>query len=115
MWGQTVLTHPVEPTADEAFAAVAHPVRRQILDLLVEGERPVHALAEPFDMSRPAISQHLRILLDAGLVSERRAGRERLYQLHPERLQDVRDWLRKYEHFWHARLAALDSYLENAP
>ncbi len=107
-------TNTLEQAGDGAFAAIAHPVRRQILDLLVEGERPVHALAEPFDMSRPAVSQHLRILLDAGLVGERRSGRERLYRLHPERLREVRDWLRKYERFWHERLAALDSYLEDA-
>ena len=102
------------PSVD-VFRAVADPTRRAILDRLRAAELSVNDLAGPFDMSQPAISQHLRVLLDAGLVSERRAGRERLYQLHPERLQEVRDWLRKYERFWRARLVALDSYLENAP
>lgn len=96
----------------DVFAAVAHPVRRQLLDLLVQGEQPVKYLAEPFAMSRPAISQHLRILLDAGLVSEHRDGREHLYRLQPERLGDIRDWLRTYQQFWQKRLVALGDYLE---
>lgn len=77
---------------DEAdvFGAIAHPVRRRLLDLLIEGDRPVNSLAEPFAMSRPAISQHLRVLREAGLVAERREGRERYYRLQPERLGDVR-------------------------
>lgn len=97
---------------DDTFAALAHPARRHILDLLAEGERPVKALAQPFAMSRPAVSQHLRILLNAGLVAERRRGRERLYSLEPERLRDARDWLNTYERFWRTRLAALGTYLE---
>lgn len=105
-------TQLLESARDETFAALAHPVRRHLLDLLVEGERPVRTLAEPFAMSRPAISQHLRVLLDAGLVAERRAGRERLYSLEPERLHDAQEWLRKYEGFWRERLAALGTHLE---
>jgi DNA-binding transcriptional ArsR family regulator len=97
----------------DVFSALAHPVRRQLLDLLVEGERPVTWLAEPFRMSRPAVSQHLRLLLDAGIVAERRAGRERRYQLRPERLYEVQEWLRKYERFWAGRLEALGKYLED--
>jgi DNA-binding transcriptional ArsR family regulator len=63
-------------------------------------------------MSRPAVSQHLRILLDAGLVSERRSGRERRYRLHAERLLEVQRWLQTYQRFWRNRLEALGSYLE---
>ncbi|HLT40546.1 MAG TPA: metalloregulator ArsR/SmtB family transcription factor, partial [Enhygromyxa sp.] len=63
-----------------------------MLDLLADGERPVNAIASNFTMSRPAVSQHLRILLDAGLVTEQRCGRERRYRLAPERLGPVRDW-----------------------
>lgn len=102
----------LERARDETFAALAHPVRRHLLDLLAEGERPVKALAEPFAMSRPAVSQHLRVLLDAGLVAERRSGRERLYHIEPERLYDAQEWLRSYERFWRKRLDALTTYLE---
>jgi DNA-binding transcriptional ArsR family regulator len=70
-----------ESPADEVFAALADRTRRDLLDLLRTGERPVHALADAFHVSRPAISQHLRVLRDAGLVSETRVGRERFYRL----------------------------------
>ena len=73
----------------EVFGAISHPARRRMLDLLADGDRPVNAIAENFDMSRPAVSQHLRILLDAGLVAEQRHGRERRYHLRPERLEPV--------------------------
>lgn len=104
-------TQLLERERDETFAALAHPVRRHLLDVLAEGEQPVRTLAEPFEMSRPAVSQHLRVLLDAGLVAERRAGRERLYSLEPERLFDAHEWLRKYEEFWRERLTTLGRYL----
>ncbi len=100
------------PGSADVFAAIAHPLRRQILDMLVTGEQPVKQLAAPFDVSRPAVSQHLRILLDAGLVSERRDGRERLYRLQPEHLRTVQAWLSTYERFWRDNLIALGDYLE---
>ena len=84
-------------------------------------DRPISSWAlrkrkeSSFDTSRPAISQHLRILLDAGLVTERREGRERRYRLRPERLQEVEGWLQQYERFWRRRLGALGEYLENNP
>jgi DNA-binding transcriptional ArsR family regulator len=84
----------------EVFGAISHPARRRMLDLLVEGDRPVNAIASKFEMSRPAVSQHLRVLLDAGLVTEQRHGRERRYRLAPERLGPVRDWIAHYERFW---------------
>src|SRR5262245_49199777 len=87
-------------TEPEVFGAISHPARRRMLDLLADGERPVKALAANFEMSRPAVSQHLRILLDAGLVTEQREGRERRYRLAPEQLAPVRDWLAHYERFW---------------
>jgi len=96
----------------DVFTAIAHPVRRQLLDMLADDEYSVKDLARPFALSRPAISQHLRILLDVGLVSESRQGRERRYHLHAERLIEVRQWLRTYERFWHNRLEALGRYLE---
>jgi DNA-binding transcriptional ArsR family regulator len=96
----------------DIFTAIAHPVRRQLLDELVTGEQSVTRLAEPFGMSRPAISQHLRVLRDVGLVTEQRRGRERQYRLQPERLYEVRAWMQKYERFWRNHLAALGDYLE---
>ena len=83
-----------------------------MLDLLRDAhERPVADLASHFDMSRPAVSQHLRVLLDAGLVAERRNGRERLYRLVPKRLAPVRDWLALYDRFWDDRLGKLAALL----
>ena len=96
----------------DVFAAIAHPVRRQLLDMLSKGDQSVNELATPFDMSRPAVSQHLRILLDVGLVSEQRQGRERRYQLHPEGLMQVQRWLQTYQRFWTNRLDALGHFLE---
>jgi DNA-binding transcriptional ArsR family regulator len=96
----------------DVFTAIAHPVRRQLLDMLVNGDQSVKELTGPFAMSRPAISQHLRILLDAGLVSEQRQGRERRYQLHAARLLEVQQWLQTYQRFWKNRLEALGNYLE---
>jgi DNA-binding transcriptional ArsR family regulator len=93
------------------FDAISHSARRHMLDLLVDGERPVNALAQHFEMSRPAVSQHLRILLDAGLVTEQRHGRERRYRLTPERLSPVRDWITHYERFWDASLRRLQQHL----
>jgi DNA-binding transcriptional ArsR family regulator len=105
----------VQHTGGDVFTAIAHPVRRQLLDMLVAGDQPVKRLAEPFDTTRPAISQHLRILLDAGLVTEQREGRERRYRLRAERLQEIEHWLRHYEHFWRRKLDALGEFLEDNP
>ena len=93
------------PDAD-VFDAIASPVRRAILDLLQQGSRPVHDLAASFVMSRPAVSQHLKVLREAGLVAEERVGRERHYRLDARPLLGVVDWARHYERFWphHARL-----------
>ena len=99
----------------EVFGAISHPARRRMLDLLVDGDRPVNAIAAQFDMSRPAVSQHLRVLLDAGLVTEQRRGRERRYRLAPERLGPVRDWLSHYERFWDDHFDRLARHLEKGP
>jgi len=93
------------------FGAISHPARRQMLDLLVETDRSVSAIAEHFEMSRPAVSQHLSILLDAGLVTEQRHGRERRYHLVPERLGPVREWIARYERFWDDHLRRLQKLL----
>ncbi len=99
----------------EVFEAISHPARRRILDLLADGDRPVYAIATNFEMSRPAISQHLRILLDAGLVTEQRHGKERRYRLAPQRLGPVRDWLSHYERLWDERLLRLQQQLAKGP
>ncbi len=98
--------------SDDVFRAIADPTRRDLLGLLAETEQPVNRLAEPFAMSRPAISQHLRILRDAGLVAERKVGRERFYRLEATPLRAVSEWAAQYERFWHERLDALGTYLE---
>ena len=95
----------------DVFGAISHPARRQMLDLLFESDRSVSTLTESFQMSRPAVSQHLRVLLEAGLVSEQRHGRERHYHLVPERLSPVREWIARYERFWDDRLGRLQKLL----
>lgn len=101
------LTHEL----DDVFGAISHPARRQMLDLLREADRAVNAITAYFKMSRPAVSQHLRVLLDAGLVTEQRHGRERRYRLVPERLAPVREWIAHYEQFWDDHLLRLQKHL----
>jgi len=96
----------------DVFAAIGHPARRRMLDLLLESDRSVNRIAGHFQMSRPAVSQHLRVLLDAGLVTEERHGRERRYRLVPARLSPVRDWIARYEQFWDDRLKRLQELVE---
>ena len=95
----------------DVYAAISHGARRRMLDRLNGGEHSVRDMAVHFAMSRPAVSQHLRILLDAGLVAEHRQGRERRYRLVPEPLAPVRDWLAQYERFWDDRLGRLQAQL----
>lgn len=97
----------------DVFGAISHPARRLMLELLAEADRSVKAIAGHFKMSRPAVSQHLRVLLDAGLVTEQRHGRERLYHFVPDQLGEVRDWLARYERFWDDRLDRLQKLLES--
>lgn len=103
----------IEHAQSDVFMAIAHPVRRQILDRLAEGEESVSHLAEPFGMSRPAVSQHLHVWRGAGLVTEERHGRERHYRLQAERPYEVHAWMRQYDRFWRTHLAALGVYLDH--
>jgi DNA-binding transcriptional ArsR family regulator len=96
----------------DVFRAIADPTRRAILDRLRAGPTPVNELAAEFEQSRPAISKHLRVLRDARLVTEERAGRERLYQLRAAPLQRALGWLEGYRSFWQQNLAGLKRYLE---
>jgi DNA-binding transcriptional ArsR family regulator len=95
----------------DVFEAISHPARRQMLDLLLQADSSVNAIAGHFVMTRPAVSQHLRILLDAGLVTEQRHGRERRYHFVPKRLTPVRNWIAQYEQFWDDRLGRLAKQL----
>lgn len=98
-------------TPSDVFRAIADPTRRALLDQLREGEQPAGDIARCFDMTLSAISQHFRVLLDAGLVQRRRDGRRQLYALSPEPLQCVADWVNAYEQFWTNKLDALGEYL----
>jgi len=97
---------------NDVFRAIAHPARRTILVLLKDGEKPASALAEPFGVSFSAISQHLKILRDADLVSERRDGRQRIYQLESKPLEEVWSWIEDFQSMWSARLDALEKHLD---
>jgi DNA-binding transcriptional ArsR family regulator len=96
----------------DLFEAVAEPNRRRILDLLRAGERPAGDLVEALAISQPGVSKHLRLLREAGLVSARAEGQQRLYRLEPAGLSQLEAWLAPYRHFWAGRLAALDEHLE---
>ncbi|MEC4816998.1 MAG: metalloregulator ArsR/SmtB family transcription factor [Scytonema sp. PMC 1069.18] len=98
--------------SSDVFQAIADPTRRALLDRLRQGEQSVKQLALPFEMSLAAISQHLSVLCEAGLVQQRRAGRQRFYRLNPNPLKEVSDWINHYEQFWQEKLNALDEYLE---
>lgn len=101
------------PAAHETpFTAIASAARRRILDLLAEHERTVSALVEAMRMSQPAVSQHLKVLREAGLVEERVAGRFRVYRLKPEPLGEVLAWVGRYQRFWIERVDALDRVLD---
>ena len=97
---------------DATFRAVGEPTRRAILDHLRRGERSVSRLCEEFDVSQPAISQHLKVLREAGLVAVRDEGRMRFYRLEPMPLREVARWIEHYEQFWDAKLGALGAFLD---
>ena len=99
---------------DAVFPALANPTRRELLRLLLDGPQSVQALAAHFDMARPSVSEHLKVLRVAGLVSENKIGRERHYYLEPEPIHEMRDWLAPYERFWKGRLSLLRATLDEA-
>jgi DNA-binding transcriptional ArsR family regulator len=100
-------------TAD-VFRAIADPTRRKLLDRLAAGEESMMNLAESFAISLPAVSQHLKVLREAGMVGERREGRMRVYTLVPGPLREVYDWASHYEHFWQTRLRKLGEHLRKS-
>jgi DNA-binding transcriptional ArsR family regulator len=97
------------------FAALAEPSRREILDLLREGERPVGELVGRLGLSQPGVSKHLRVLREAGLVEVRPDGRRRLYGLRAAPLAELDAWLAPYRRHWSGRLDALERHLEEHP
>lgn len=107
-----MVTQPVH--ADAVFAAVSDPTRRAILDLLRRGEMSAGDLASRFPVSRPAISRHVRVLREAGLLKERREAQWRRYSLNPAPLARVDRWIAAYRVFWAARLHDLKRYVEDA-
>jgi DNA-binding transcriptional ArsR family regulator len=96
----------------ETFQALADPTRRAILARLALGETSVNELAEPFDMSLPAVSKHLKVLERAGLISRSREAQYRPCKLEPQTLKGIDEWLEEYRRFWEARLDRLDAYLQ---
>jgi DNA-binding transcriptional ArsR family regulator len=99
-------------TTTDAFNAVAEPRRRQILDVLASGERPVNDLVTQLGLAQPLVSKHLRVLREVGLVQVRDEGRQRLYRLDARPLKPIHDWVRNYERMWEQRFALLDAVLE---
>jgi DNA-binding transcriptional ArsR family regulator len=97
----------------EVFEALAEPNRRRILDFLLERERPVNDLVSLLRVSQPAVSKHLRVLREAGLVEARTDAQRRLYRVRPGPLRELDDWLAPYRTMWASRLDALESHLED--
>jgi len=96
----------------DVFQAIADPTRREIIQLLSKQSLNVNAVADNFDISRPAISRHVRILTECGLLVIRRQGRERYCQADLRKLKQVADWTDRYREFWTKKLDALEDYLE---
>jgi DNA-binding transcriptional ArsR family regulator len=99
-------------TTTDAFNAVAEPRRRQILDVLAGGERPVNDLVTLLGLAQPQVSKHLRVLREVGAVDVREEGRRRVYRLNGEALKPIHDWVKSYERSWTERFDRLDALLE---
>jgi DNA-binding transcriptional ArsR family regulator len=99
-------------TTSDVFNAIAEAHRREVLDVLITGEKPVGAIVNELSMSQPQISKHLRVLSEVGLVTCRAEGRRRLYRLEPARLRPLQEWLAKYEQAWNARMDRMNDYLK---
>ena len=100
-------------TTADAFNAVAEPRRRQILDVLAGGERPVNDLVRLLGLAQPQVSKHLRVLREVGVVDVREDGRQRMYRLNGHALKPIHDWVSSYERTWSERFDGLDDVLED--
>ncbi len=98
---------------DAVFSALAHPTRRAILARLAKGKTTVNALAEPFDMSLPAVSKHIRVLENAGLISREKDAQFRLCSLNTDPIQDIATWTEQYRHIWDARFDVMGQLLND--
>jgi DNA-binding transcriptional ArsR family regulator len=95
-----------------AFGALADPTREQIVEALAEGGRTVNEIVAMFSLTQPAISRHLRVLREAGLVSVHPDGQRRIYELDPEPLREIDHWLSRYRRFWAKKLDALERHMD---
>jgi DNA-binding transcriptional ArsR family regulator len=98
-------------TRRDVFQAIADPTRREIIDLLSRESMNLNAIAEHFDVTRPAISNHIRILNECGIVAIEQAGRERICKIQPDRLKQISDWVGKYEDLWIQKIESFEKYL----
>lgn len=97
----------------DVFQAIADPTRRGILSLLVRKELNLNTIANNFEMSRPAISQQIKILVECGLVTINQQGRERYCYIQPQKMKEISDWLEPFKKVWNMRFSTLDELLEN--
>lgn len=103
---------PRSATTSDVFNAVAEGRRREILDLLIDGEKAVGTIVDDLSLAQPQVSKHLRVLSEVGLVRSRADGRRRLYHLEPAHLEPLQEWLAKYERAWNERMDRVDAYLK---
>ena len=95
----------------DVFQAIADPTRREIIHILAGGSLNLNAVAEKFEVSRPAISKHIKILTECGLITIKQQGRERFCEARLQKLNQVSGWVEQYRHFWNSKLDALEAYL----
>ena len=101
-------------TYQPVFRALADPTRRAIISMLAEGERPISEIADSFEMSRPAIAKHLKILKEGDLITVVENGRERINHLNPQSLKTAAEWINRFDKFWDERLALLKQAVETS-
>ena len=104
---------PRAATTTDAFNALAEPRRRQIVEVLAGGERPVNELVRAVGLAQPQVSKHLRVLRETGVVGVRELGRQRLYRLNGRALKPIHDWVKDYELMWSDRFEQLDAVLDD--
>ncbi|SOC41814.1 ArsR/SmtB family transcription factor [Ureibacillus acetophenoni] len=97
----------------DVFQAIADPSRRKVLQLLSNKNQSIAELASHFDISRTAVVKHINILAEAGLISGKKQGKEKIYELQPESLKELKDWLAYFEQFWHNKLTKFKYVVEN--
>jgi len=99
----------------DVFQAIADPTRREIISLLAKQSLNLNAVAENFDISRPAISKHIKILTQCGLLKIKQEGRERICEAKYDKLSEIADWVEQYQNFWAGKLNALETFLNTTP